>query len=166
MFFGFRHSHVPDSEFAAFWNLVDEALAEDGQVLVVDSLAEPTSTAADHVIERAGEVTRRLNDGREFRIVKQFWDAKSAGRAASQDWMGGGSSDDRDLLPLRICNSRRLSVIGGSASGGADDDNFLEGRPIYLERVTAGRRWVDVERVTGTQIDHALVENGADPAVR
>jgi demethylmenaquinone methyltransferase/2-methoxy-6-polyprenyl-1,4-benzoquinol methylase len=74
VFFGFWHSHVPDEQFVAFWKLVDEALSAGGQALIVDSLADPTSTALDHTIERGGEVTRRLNDGRQFRIVKRFWE--------------------------------------------------------------------------------------------
>jgi demethylmenaquinone methyltransferase/2-methoxy-6-polyprenyl-1,4-benzoquinol methylase len=77
VFLGFWLSHVPDGEFVAFWNLVDEGLSAGGQVLVVDSLPEPTSTAVDQVLERTGEVTRRLNDGREFRIVKQFWEPQA-----------------------------------------------------------------------------------------
>jgi 2-polyprenyl-3-methyl-5-hydroxy-6-metoxy-1,4-benzoquinol methylase len=73
VFFGFWHSHVPEEQFVGFWTLVAEALSAGGQALLVDSLAEPTSTAVDHTIEGGGEVTRRLNDGRQFRIVKRFW---------------------------------------------------------------------------------------------
>jgi 2-polyprenyl-3-methyl-5-hydroxy-6-metoxy-1,4-benzoquinol methylase len=76
VFFGFWLSHVPDDRFAAFWELVGDALVEQGRALLVDSLAEPTSTASDHILEHSGEVTRRLNDGREFRIVKKFWDER------------------------------------------------------------------------------------------
>ena len=46
-------------------------------MLVVDSLPDPGSTAVDHKLELGGQATRRLNDGREFRIVKRFVDAAS-----------------------------------------------------------------------------------------
>lgn len=72
VFFGFWLSHVPGERFAEFWSLVARALAPGGHVLLVDSLADPTSTAADHRLESGGEATRRLNDGRTFRIVKRF----------------------------------------------------------------------------------------------
>ena len=74
VFFGFWLSHVPDSRFDGFWQLVADALKPAGRAVLVDSLADPSSTATDHVLEASGEVTRRLNDGREFRIVKKFWE--------------------------------------------------------------------------------------------
>jgi demethylmenaquinone methyltransferase/2-methoxy-6-polyprenyl-1,4-benzoquinol methylase len=81
VFFGFWLSHVPDDRFEGFWQLVAEALKPSGRALLVDSLADPSSTATDHVLEASGEVTRRLNDGREFRIVKKFWEPQPLGQA-------------------------------------------------------------------------------------
>ena len=76
VFFGFWLSHVPPERFESFWGLVRDCLAPGGRVFLVDSLYEPTSTAADHRLEGAEEVTqtRRLNDGREFHIVKVFYE--------------------------------------------------------------------------------------------
>jgi demethylmenaquinone methyltransferase/2-methoxy-6-polyprenyl-1,4-benzoquinol methylase len=74
VFFGFWLSHVPAERFEPFWTMVEAALAPGGRVFFVDSLAHETSTARDHVLEAGGEVTRRLNDGREFRIVKRFFE--------------------------------------------------------------------------------------------
>jgi len=76
VFFSFWLSHVPDERFAPFWKIVGTALAPSGAAYLVDSAFDPTSTAKDHPLpERdAGIVTRRLNDGREFRIVKLFYD--------------------------------------------------------------------------------------------
>ena len=73
-FFGFWLSHVPEERFDAFWSTVARALRPGGSAIVVDSLATPRSTAADHVLPGKGEdtMTRRLDDGREFRIVKRF----------------------------------------------------------------------------------------------
>jgi len=75
VFFSFWLSHVPDERFAAFWKLVRDALAPRGAAYLIDSAFDPTSTAKDHAVpERdAGIVTRKLNDGREFRIVKFFY---------------------------------------------------------------------------------------------
>jgi demethylmenaquinone methyltransferase/2-methoxy-6-polyprenyl-1,4-benzoquinol methylase len=74
--FTFWLSHVPAERFESFWRLVGEALAPDGRVFFSDSLYAPWATAIDHELEdpRAGAVTRRLNDGREYRIVKRFFE--------------------------------------------------------------------------------------------
>jgi 2-polyprenyl-3-methyl-5-hydroxy-6-metoxy-1,4-benzoquinol methylase len=74
VFFGFWLSHVPAERFEPFWALVAEALGRGGRVFFVDSLPSQTSTARDQVLESGGEMTRRLNDGREFRIVKRFFE--------------------------------------------------------------------------------------------
>lgn len=88
VFFSFWLSHVPDDRFAAFWDIVAAALAPRGAAYLIDSAFDPTSTAKDHVLAEpdAGVVTRRLNDGREFRIVKIFWRPQAL--AARLDAMG------------------------------------------------------------------------------
>lgn len=75
VFFGFWLSHVPPERFEEFWELVNSALEQEGRVFFVDSRYDPTSTAKDHRLEgdRATTVTRRLNDGQEYRIVKVFY---------------------------------------------------------------------------------------------
>jgi demethylmenaquinone methyltransferase/2-methoxy-6-polyprenyl-1,4-benzoquinol methylase len=77
VFFGFWLSHVPRERFAAFWALVDSALEPSGRVFFVDSRYDSTSTAKDHHLEGAQSTTatRRLNDGRQFQIVKVFYDS-------------------------------------------------------------------------------------------
>jgi demethylmenaquinone methyltransferase/2-methoxy-6-polyprenyl-1,4-benzoquinol methylase len=79
VFMSFWLSHVPHARFDGFWAMVRRALAPDGFVLLVDSAHDPTSTAVDHPTpdRLAGIVTRRLDDGREFRIVKVFWEPAS-----------------------------------------------------------------------------------------
>jgi demethylmenaquinone methyltransferase/2-methoxy-6-polyprenyl-1,4-benzoquinol methylase len=76
VFMSFWLSHVPRERFAAFWSMVADALAPGGAAYIVDSAHDPTSHARDHVTpERSAEtVTRRLNDGREYRIVKIFYE--------------------------------------------------------------------------------------------
>jgi demethylmenaquinone methyltransferase/2-methoxy-6-polyprenyl-1,4-benzoquinol methylase len=82
VFMSFWLSHVPAARFDAFWSMVRGALAPGGFAYVVDSAHDPTSTAANHPTpdRTAGIVTRRLDDGREFRIVKVFWEPQSLAR--------------------------------------------------------------------------------------
>jgi ubiquinone/menaquinone biosynthesis C-methylase UbiE len=74
--FGFWLSHVPDDRFATFWSSVRAALRPHGRVLFIDSKRTDRSTAADHLLPGEDEqtMTRRLDDGREFQIVKRFYD--------------------------------------------------------------------------------------------
>jgi demethylmenaquinone methyltransferase/2-methoxy-6-polyprenyl-1,4-benzoquinol methylase len=75
VFFGFWLSHVPPERFEPFWSLVQAALAPGGRVFFVDSLYSPQGTAIDQRLEgeQATTLMRRLNDGREFRIVKVYY---------------------------------------------------------------------------------------------
>ncbi len=73
IFFSAWLSHVPDARFEEFWQLLRGWLAPGGRVLFLD----------EHVDERDKErylpgedeiVERRLEDGRTYRIVKNFID--------------------------------------------------------------------------------------------
>ena len=87
VFMSFWLSHVPHTRFDALWSMVRHALAPGGFAYVIDSAHDPTSTAVDHPPpdRQAGVVTRRLDDGREYLIVKVFWtpEALTARLAAS-----------------------------------------------------------------------------------
>jgi len=74
VFFAYWLSHVPPGRFEDFWEIVEALLEPRGRVFFVDGLYNEASTAVDHVLEgpEATTVLRRLNDGREFRIVKVF----------------------------------------------------------------------------------------------
>lgn len=75
VFFSFWLSHVPESKFEPFWNLVRAALAPNGRVFFIDSRREATSTSADHQLAETGSMSeRRLNDGQTFNIYKTFYD--------------------------------------------------------------------------------------------
>lgn len=73
--FSFWISHVPLERFPAFAEMVAGALRPGGKVFFVDGRHEPTSTAADHTLPEKTEqvMTRKLNDGRAFQIVKNFF---------------------------------------------------------------------------------------------
>jgi demethylmenaquinone methyltransferase/2-methoxy-6-polyprenyl-1,4-benzoquinol methylase len=76
VFFSFWLSHVPPTRFNEFWDLVARCLAPGGRVFFVDSQHEQSSTAIDHRLPDREHIQllRRLNDGREFRIYKLFYD--------------------------------------------------------------------------------------------
>lgn len=72
--FAFWLSRVPSARFEAFWLTVKAALRPGGRVFFVDSRHCETSAASDHQLPPADQetLTRKLNDGREFRIYKVF----------------------------------------------------------------------------------------------
>jgi 2-polyprenyl-3-methyl-5-hydroxy-6-metoxy-1,4-benzoquinol methylase len=89
VFFSFWLSHVPPERFDAFWDLVRSALKPGGRVFFVDSLYIESSTARDHRLEGddATAVTRRLNGGETFRIVKVFYrPAELEARLKARGW--------------------------------------------------------------------------------
>ena len=89
VFFSFWLSHVPEGRFASCLETVASALAPGGAAYLIDSAFDPSSTAKDHALpgRDAGVVTRKLNDGREFRIVKIFWEPQVlAARLEALGW--------------------------------------------------------------------------------
>jgi SAM-dependent methyltransferase len=79
VFFSFWLSHVPADRFEAFWGLVGRALAPGGRVFFVDNLRREIplpneSKFWQRELRPDGIVTRTLNDGREFRAVKIYYD--------------------------------------------------------------------------------------------
>jgi demethylmenaquinone methyltransferase/2-methoxy-6-polyprenyl-1,4-benzoquinol methylase len=72
VFFAFWLSHVPRNRFAAFWQVVRNSLASNGRVFFIDELGtEQTRGLETRVDDDA--VLRRLEDGRQFRAVKVFY---------------------------------------------------------------------------------------------
>ena len=100
VFFGFWLSHVPVAQFDAFWMTVRAALKPEGRAFFVDSLLEPESTARDHgPLDESGVVRRRLNDGREFNVVKVFYEPEELQRRlAERGWTGWVRSTGRFFL--------------------------------------------------------------------
>src|SRR5262245_58686248 len=74
VFFGFLLSHVPPALFENLWGLCRTCLRKGGQVAFVDE--DDRVAHFDDVRVAAGvPVARRsLRDGREFEIVKVFWE--------------------------------------------------------------------------------------------
>ncbi|MGH2479333.1 MAG: class I SAM-dependent methyltransferase [Ktedonobacteraceae bacterium] len=76
IFFGFWLSHVPLERLDTFLAMLAAALRPCGKIFFVDGRREPTSTASNHQLPGVGEqlMTRKLNDGRAFEIVKNYYD--------------------------------------------------------------------------------------------
>ena len=75
VFFSFWLSHVPPELLDSFLQKVYNAVRPGGQMFIIDSRFEPTSAAKDHLLQDDGNIyqLRKLNDGREFQIVKIFY---------------------------------------------------------------------------------------------
>lgn len=108
VFFAFWLSHVPPRLLDAFWRNVRMAVKPSGVVFFVDSLREQTSTATDHhALDASGIATRRLNDGREFEIVKVFHEpARLERQLHDLDWKGQVQSTGQFFLYGCITPSR------------------------------------------------------------
>jgi Trans-aconitate methyltransferase len=69
IFFSAWLSHVPRNRFEQFWQLLRPLLAADGRVLFIDEhvdVRDKESFVADEIVQR------RIEDGRTFRVVKNF----------------------------------------------------------------------------------------------
>lgn len=72
VFFGFFLSHVPPSDFDAFWGIVEGLLMTGGRVFFVDE-GRHFEWREDWIDEAAGVVRRPLTDGTVHRAVKVLW---------------------------------------------------------------------------------------------
>jgi demethylmenaquinone methyltransferase/2-methoxy-6-polyprenyl-1,4-benzoquinol methylase len=73
LFAGFWLSHVERDRLAAFLALARRWLRDGGTFAFIDSLPDPQSGAADHAAPAADRSVRKLDDGREFEIVKVYY---------------------------------------------------------------------------------------------
>jgi len=73
--FGFWLSHVPPDRLDAFLAKVRRALRPGGALFFVDSRKDPLGTTNDQPLPPDEEIvlTRRLNDGRDYCIIKRFY---------------------------------------------------------------------------------------------
>ncbi|MGF1666734.1 MAG: class I SAM-dependent methyltransferase [Acidimicrobiia bacterium] len=83
--FCFWISHIPQRLLDGFLSNVAQALRPGGSVFFLDAQREPASQAIDHVLPDQGSevMARKLDDGREFTIVKNFWEAADLERRCS-----------------------------------------------------------------------------------
>jgi demethylmenaquinone methyltransferase/2-methoxy-6-polyprenyl-1,4-benzoquinol methylase len=101
VFFSFWLSHVPPDHLRDFWAMVRASLAPGGRVFFIDSLYEPTTTARDQHLGKPWDVTmiRRLNDGRQYRIIKIFYQPQELGmQLAELGWQVAVNATPRYFL--------------------------------------------------------------------
>lgn len=73
LFAGFWLSHVPRHRLGDFLALARRWLRPGGSFAFIDSLFDPQSSAVDHPLPAGDRSIRRLDDGREFDIVKVYY---------------------------------------------------------------------------------------------
>ncbi len=77
---------IPTERTKSFWEKVRRALAPDGRVYFVDSARSDRASARDHTLQDPGDETmlRRLADGREYHIVKHWFQADALQRQLAE----------------------------------------------------------------------------------
>ncbi len=92
LFCGFWLSHVPRARLAEFLGIARRWLKPGGTFAFIDSRPDPQSGAVDQPVSAGDEVSlRRLADGREFRVVKVYW--QPAELAAALQVAGFGTAE-------------------------------------------------------------------------
>jgi ubiquinone/menaquinone biosynthesis C-methylase UbiE len=87
VFFAFWLSHVPPPRLPEFWSTVAAMLKPGGEALFVDD--GPAAAAGEDGVTDGPvpTVRRRLDDGRQYRVVKVFHDARTlAGDLTALGW--------------------------------------------------------------------------------
>jgi ubiquinone/menaquinone biosynthesis C-methylase UbiE len=74
VFTGFWLSHVPHERLDEFLGIVRRWLKPGGIFAFIDSRPDPQSSAIDHPTPADGTSIRRLDDGREFTVVKVYYE--------------------------------------------------------------------------------------------
>ena len=74
LFCGFWLSHVPRARLGEFLALCRRWLKPGGRMAFIDSRRDPESSAIDHPPPANDLSVRKLDDGREFTIVKVYWE--------------------------------------------------------------------------------------------
>jgi 2-polyprenyl-3-methyl-5-hydroxy-6-metoxy-1,4-benzoquinol methylase len=87
VFFSFWLSHVPSHLFNDFWDMVHSALKPKGRVFFIDE--QQSAECEDVHASGSGIACRKLNDGREFQIVKIFHEPSALEqKLREQGWRG------------------------------------------------------------------------------
>jgi demethylmenaquinone methyltransferase/2-methoxy-6-polyprenyl-1,4-benzoquinol methylase len=102
VFFSFWLSHVPNTQFREFWQLVESCLAPGGRVFFIDSVRQQASTSVDQSVPSSGDVmARTLNDGRSFRVFKIYYDPAALERRLGElGWRAN------------VCQTSRYFIVG------------------------------------------------------
>lgn len=101
IFFSFWLSHVPPERFDAFWQQLSSLLKPNGRVFFIDSVHKKEATSKDQVLppQDATVAKRKLKDGREFEIVKIFYQAQKLTEQLEQlNWKAKISQTEKFFL--------------------------------------------------------------------
>jgi demethylmenaquinone methyltransferase/2-methoxy-6-polyprenyl-1,4-benzoquinol methylase len=103
---------VPPDKLGLFLEKVGRAVCPGGQMFMVDSRASETSTARDHTRYQADSLyhTCKLNDGREFTVVKVFYQPEHL--------------------------QAKLAQVGFDARASITDNYFIYAQGVRLEQQT------------------------------
>jgi SAM-dependent methyltransferase len=120
LFTGFWLSHVRPERLAAFLALARRWLRPGGRFAFIDSARDPESGAADQGPPGPdGLSTRRLADGRTFRIPKLFHDPAALAAALR----------DAGFVDIDVRMTTRFFVLGGGTAGPAEPADTASGPP-------------------------------------
>jgi len=112
VFTGFWLSHVPRARLVEFLAVVRRWLKPGGRFVLIDSLQDPQSSASDHPTPRDDLSVRRLDDGREFTIVKVYYLPAELEAALS----------DAGFEAVDITTTGRFFLLGTAVASGTPGD--------------------------------------------
>jgi 2-polyprenyl-3-methyl-5-hydroxy-6-metoxy-1,4-benzoquinol methylase len=101
VFFAFWLSHVPPGQLAAFLKTVYSAVRPGGHVFIIDS--RPYEQSADQTYQ-----TRKLKDGREFRIVKIYYDPSTLKATLEQHGFRADVRTTGEFFWYASCTKREI----------------------------------------------------------
>ena len=107
LFMGFWLSHVPRDRLTDFLTLCRRWLKPGGRLAFIDSLADGASGAVDHPAPADDMALRKLDDGREFAIVKVFYEPDDL-----RDALGAAGFEAID-----VTTTGRFFILGTAAAG-------------------------------------------------
>jgi SAM-dependent methyltransferase len=123
VFFSFWLSHVPPTQFDEFWDLVVQSVQPEGTIFFVDSRRHPDYQWSDGRKARTGvgpsehQVTRELNDGRVFDIVKVFYEPTALEQRLKRHGLTGAISETPEFfLWGRLKSSWTRTGVKGAPS--------------------------------------------------
>jgi SAM-dependent methyltransferase len=106
VFTGFWLSHVERDRLDAFLAVVRRWLKPGGTFAFIDSLRDPQSSAVDHPTPADDRSVRRLDDGREYTIVKVYYEPDDLTAAL----------DDAGFDAASVTTTGRFFLLGQGAA--------------------------------------------------
>jgi demethylmenaquinone methyltransferase/2-methoxy-6-polyprenyl-1,4-benzoquinol methylase len=107
LFCGFWLSHVPRARLCEFLALCRRWLKPGGRFAFIDSRRDPESGAIDHPQPKDDLSVRKLDDGREFTIVKVYWEPEELEDALTQ----------AGFKEPKVTTTSRFFILGEAAAG-------------------------------------------------